>query len=160
MDRHPTQILDELTPRERKALLAHISGLITEEITGPHDHCEDKTPGELRESAYRRGYQQGIACAIEHLKNGGSVAQLTLWEQTVHSWRMRLGGYKRSRSAIERAPEPGFIMQGGSRKFVPNLYSLLKPGYVLMWLPGKRAYERQVQVQHNQRSADRGPQAV
>lgn len=71
-----------------------------------HDHVEDKSPSELRESAYRRGYQQGLYQAIKFLQSGGNLASLQEYAIEVGLWRNRLERYGRARDHVEHPPVP------------------------------------------------------
>jgi hypothetical protein len=71
-----------------------------------HDHAEDKTPAELRESAYRRGYQQGFEMAVEAvLQDGMSGKELQRLRRLISDWRFRRGQYRQSRAGVRRPPE-------------------------------------------------------
>jgi hypothetical protein len=76
------------------------------EFHTPHDHIEDKTPAELRESAYRRGFQQGLQYAINILADGGGVAELQVYMEQIAAWRERRGKYKGKRDRLEHPPVP------------------------------------------------------
>lgn len=71
-----------------------------------HDHNGDTTPQEVRESAYRRGYQQAIQMAINLLKSGGTVADFERYMEDVTAWRFRRKKYRRSRESVEIPPCP------------------------------------------------------
>lgn len=104
------QVLEGLPANRQKAIISRIEELITEEMRDWGDHGNDKTPFELRESAYRRGYEQAVATVHELLKKGGfglACAKVSLFEQVIHNWRYRLGRFDRPRDVLERAPEPG-----------------------------------------------------
>ena len=71
-------------------------------VRSPHDHFEDQTQAELRESAYRRGYTHGfndlrLMLPIEDREIKKHLDELM-------SWRFRLGKYERPRSDVEPPP--------------------------------------------------------
>lgn len=70
---------------------------------GPHDHAEDRTEAELRESAYRRGFHQGVFEASRHLARPGVFPR---WLEDVEHWRNRTGRHRASRRVARRPPTP------------------------------------------------------
>ena len=71
-----------------------------------HDHTEDRTPEEVRESAYRRGFEQGALAAMRlAYKSDNSPAIPTRWVDRIHLWRNRRGLYESPRQIITWPPE-------------------------------------------------------
>ena len=74
-----------------------------------HDHVEDKSPSELREVAYRRGYQQGLYQYAEVPANWRKPAEpgtvRERGEPVEGSTRARR---QRPREHIERPPLPNY----------------------------------------------------
>lgn len=57
-----------------------------ETYNDPHGAtCE--TFEEAREQSFRRGFNQGIAAAIEAFQKGYSVGQMEEWNERVYEWR-------------------------------------------------------------------------
>lgn len=71
----------------------------------PHDHVEDQTPAELRESAYRRGFQQGIYAALDATDHWDDPA-LNHWLSEIELWRGRHERYHCPRDQVQ--PPPAF----------------------------------------------------
>lgn len=73
------------------------------------DHIEDQTPGELRESAYRRGFQQGFHEAAttltQQVKGDFEAAVLIELARAIADWRIRVGRYKSKRDRVCLPPE-------------------------------------------------------
>ena len=117
-------VLEGLGADRRKAILARIEALITKEMRDGGDHGNDKTPFELRESAYRRGYEQAVAAIAEHLGVEGFVEarlEVVAYERVIHNWRYRYGRFEQRRDVVERAPEPGeFKADGFSTRKNPS----------------------------------------
>lgn len=76
-----------------------------------HDHGEDTTPQEVRESAYRRGYQQALHEAINLLKAGGTLADFKQYMDDVTDWRFRAKKYRRARKSLEWPPRPKKVLE-------------------------------------------------
>ncbi|WP_422930094.1 hypothetical protein [Singulisphaera sp. PoT] len=78
-------------------------------ITGScmHDHVEDKKPAEYRESAYRRGVQQGWFTVIQILEAGGGLDEVREHYKRITDWRFRMGKYRsKDRAKIVWPPIP------------------------------------------------------
>lgn len=74
-------------------------------IATDHDDPQDKTPAELRESAYRRGVHHGFYMALEMLQTGYDLRALAKHEQVIHRWRYRQGRFRTSdRAEMVDAP--------------------------------------------------------
>ncbi len=59
------------------------------DMASSHDHVEDATPAQMRESAYRRGFHQGLYRAIEIMGGGGDLKALDAYGAKVAEWRFR-----------------------------------------------------------------------
>src|SRR5437016_2973326 len=69
-----------------------------------HD-AHDKTVAELRESAYRRGYQQGFEMALDAIQEGIQPSLLQRLRSLISDWRFRHGRYRGLRAMVVRPPE-------------------------------------------------------
>jgi hypothetical protein len=77
-----------------------------------HDHVEDETAAELRESAYRRGFHQALSEVEDALKNGVRYGEIAAWLGQVDAWRFREGRHDRPRDFVERPPAPPWYGRG------------------------------------------------
>lgn len=72
-----------------------------------HDSDQDHTPSELRESAYRRGFAQGLLASVKVLVSGGTLEDLLKYEDVIADWRFRVGAFRSDeRCHVEHPPEP------------------------------------------------------
>jgi hypothetical protein len=69
------------------------------------NRLRDKTLAEVRESAYRRGYQQGFEEALAALEDGISAKELERLRRLISDWRYRRGQYRQARAGVRRPPE-------------------------------------------------------
>jgi len=77
----------------------------------PHDHDVDQTVSELRESAYRRGFQQGATRAFllydaACFPPKSARDWMEAWLKTVAMWRHRLDDFEEAREMVTPPPEP------------------------------------------------------
>lgn len=64
-----------------------------EELRNGHDHHEDHTPAELKESAYRRGVDHGFEMARRILEKGLGLEAVEAHAKLLHEWRFREGRF-------------------------------------------------------------------
>jgi hypothetical protein len=76
------------------------------ELHTPHDHTIDQTAPELRESAYRRGFQHGLQYILDFLDDGASLSDVHKYAIEVAHWRERTGRFKSRRERLCRPPVP------------------------------------------------------
>jgi hypothetical protein len=107
-------ILTEIPEGRRAEAVAGILSIVAEQMRMWGDH-HDKTPFELKESAYRRGFAQGLATAIQYLQGGHHLRDLEKYELTVNAWRVHDGPFESPRDHVERAPDPGEYDSAASR---------------------------------------------
>lgn len=91
-----------------------------------HDHREDHTAEEVRESAYRRGYHQGVDMTLRLLDEGVPRPTLGEWLQWVCDWRFRLGRYRAKRSTVQPPPR---IVGGKIEKYGPMMGMAKRPDW-------------------------------
>lgn len=84
---------------------------IVEAMRTDHDHHNDQTPEELRESAYRRGFEHGLQLARDVLtwaaptSRAQADALLRALARHVNDWRYRLGKYHtKDRARLQPPP--------------------------------------------------------
>lgn len=71
---------------------------------GPHDHDDDVTPAELRESAYRRGYEHGVWEIVRYLAAGGEPDGAEAFLVELSEWRYREGKWAEQPRDMEAEP--------------------------------------------------------
>lgn len=86
-----------------------------------HDHAEDQNPEEIRESAYRRGFQQGVVMAMEAVESGTPEPIIRKWTEKIGLWRYRIGCYAGSRSSITKPPVIAKDPTTGHRRLIADL---------------------------------------
>lgn len=81
---------------------------LADEIRTMHDDDRDHTPAELRESAYRRGVQQGFEMARQILAKAGDETMLVPHARRLSEWRYRVGEFAADdRAEVISPPWPG-----------------------------------------------------
>lgn len=71
------EVASQDSPHDR-ALASHMGPLL-----------EDKHVNIACETSYRRGFDQGVAAAIEAVEKGYELGRLIAWKYRLHSWRCK-----------------------------------------------------------------------